>query len=197
MRERILSTDSSICVPCVDEGLGRDVSGENQVDAGLNGPNRGLAEIVVVRDRPHGHRVRDDDAVEPEFRPEQLREELAGERRRAVGIEAIDDDVRRHDTVDPGLDHRLEGREVDLLQCLSVVGDVGNLVMGVRIGVSVSGEMLRHRDLVFPVDAVEERSRVLRDRLRIAAGRPDADDRISGVSVDVDDRPLIHVHSDR
>ena len=66
-----------------------------------------------------------------------------GERRRAVGVERLDDDVRGHDRGHPGLDGRPERRELALAEHLERGRDAGESVVGVDDGVAVAREVLR------------------------------------------------------
>ena len=88
---------------------------EDHVRAGEDGQDRGLARGKPIRDRPHRHRVRDDQPRESPLDAQQA-EEHRGQRRGPLRVERGIDRVRGHHGAHPRADGLAKRRQLDRLQ---------------------------------------------------------------------------------
>ena len=104
--------------------------------------------------------------------------------------------MRRHDRVGPGCEAGPEWDQLDAVEPVARVMDDRQPEVGIHVGVAVAREMLDRGEHAARLQPFDVRGGERADPLRILAERPDVDDRIAGVVVDVDDRREVDVHAD-
>ena len=106
-------------------GLGTEAE---QVDAREQGEDRGLRDAGGAAGAGHVEGVADDHPLEPEILAKQP-QHGGGERRGAVRVEGVDDDVRRHDAGHPGVDRGAEREQLAFPEDVERHGDPGQAVV--------------------------------------------------------------------
>ncbi len=173
----------------------RRLAGLQQVGARRLGPDRGIGKAVALGNRVHRHRVGHDHAVETHLLAEQTGQDARRERRRML-VERRENDVRRHDRRDAGLDPGAEWGELDGVQALDRLVDHRQAVVGIDVRVAVPGKVLDGRDDALVKVTLDRRDAGAGDDLRRLAERPRPDDRVFRVDVHVHGRRVVHVDAD-
>ena len=205
MRRTDVSTWAAIDLAVFDRLANRGVGSggvgrvQEQVVAGGNGADGGLAGRHHLRHRVHTHRVGVDQTAKAEILAEETGDRRAAERRRRRRrrVERGKLDVRGHHRADTGGDAGPERRQLDLLEPFARVRDDRQAEVTVDVGVAVTGEMLERRNHATGGEAARIRHREGRDLRGILAEGAGVDHGIARVVVDVDDGREVDVNAHR
>src|SRR5437763_16803148 len=96
--------------------------------------------------------------------------------------------MKRHDSTHASVNRRPEGDKLDAIEACRRGVDARELEMGVLLRVAVPGKVLPGGEHSIVLNAVHERRAELGDQLRILSERPEADDGILRIIVDVEHR---------
>ena len=168
----------------------------HQIDAGLEGLNRGFCRIVVALHRAHVHAVGDDHAIETQLAAQQIAEDKWRERGRAFGIKSAEDDMRGHDDFGARLDAGGEGAQVDRVELVTAARHGGQAAVAVKRGIAVAGEVLERRHGAVLLQGARGCGGHLSDLFGLFAKRAHADDRIVGVGIAVGGGPQDDIQAD-
>ena len=177
--------------PGVDAFGAKIVAEAQQVRAGLQSKDGSFLLPDRAADRAHLQGVGDDDAVEAELAPEEIRDHRTAEGARRL-VEPGHANVGGHHRAHSGAHGRAK-RQQHRGHRLVVALDRRELEMRVLLGVAVPREVLRAGRDSGALEPTHERGHVAGDELRVAPERADADDRVVGIRVHVRDRGEIEV----
>ena len=98
----------------------------------------------------HPKTVSQDDALKPHLLPEQFRHQLVGKQRR-FSVHIRQNQVAHHHRIRPGVNARLEGKQLLLPEIVQTFVYVGGPIVCVGGGVPVTGKMLEGTSHTAPV----------------------------------------------
>ncbi len=138
----------------------------------------------------HVEGIAHDEAVESHLLPEDSLEDFGRERRGPsfVPVEGGNGQVPGHDRGNPRLDGRSERDEALPLQAIAIVMNHGKVDMGIDVGLSVPGKMLRGRQDPQALRTPDVGAPEFRDALRRIAERARVDDRVIRIGIEIEDR---------
>jgi hypothetical protein len=187
---------------------------QDDVAAGLQDADGGLAGLEVGHDASHRHRIGEDEAVEAHLLAQELRRDAGREGRRegpflrdlgdVLGevvrpdrvledgdgrrVEGGNGQVRGHDAPGSRVEAGPERDELDGIEPCAVEGEDREGAVRVRGGVAVPGEVLQRREDAAVLEPLHRRRDEPSDGDRFLAEAPHVDDGVVGVVVHVGDR---------
>ena len=163
---------------------------EDGVHARLDRHRARLGERPLLEDGGHADRVRNDHALESHFAPQQIGENLGGQRGGELFVEGRENRVRRHEGLGAHVDAGLEGEQLHLAHPFQV--RPANVQHVVRVGrrIAAACEVLDCGDNARVLVAAHRRFHELRADLRIIAEGAHADFGVQRIDINVADRVI-------
>ena len=158
---------------------------------------RGFFDAVVICDGVHFQVVTHDNAPKADPLAEQWAEHLLTEGGGMLRIELREQNVRRHDRLAPGLGRGRERYELHPAEALHRMVQTRKREVTIHRGVPVAGEVFGTRRNPLALEALDQRGPELGHPFRVVAERPVADHRIVRIAVDIQNRGVVLVKTQR
>ena len=169
------------------------MAAQKQIHAGIDGVDGRGFDGHATYDRIHFKIVGDDDALETELTSKDLLKNARTQRRRSLGINCFEQDVRTHDGRDPGLHRGDEGTQFDATEAVEIMGKPREFEMAVFTGVTVAGKVLGTGCDQGVLHGLDPDRTQFSDEIGIAREGSIPDDGIVGIRIDIDHRCEIEV----